>query len=66
MSNRYLNLPALAVAACLTAFGGQAALAASEIEVFFPVPVDGQLAIPQGPGLGIDPDPAILEKLRVA
>jgi D-galactarolactone cycloisomerase len=29
-------------------------------------PVDGHLAVPQGPGLGIDPDPAILEKLRVA
>ncbi len=48
MSNRYLNLPALAVAACLTAFGGQAALAASEIELFFPVPVDGQLARDMG------------------
>ncbi|HTB01346.1 MAG TPA: mandelate racemase/muconate lactonizing enzyme family protein [Bradyrhizobium sp.] len=29
-------------------------------------PVDGHLAVPQGPGLGIDPDPKILEKLRVA
>jgi L-alanine-DL-glutamate epimerase-like enolase superfamily enzyme len=29
-------------------------------------PVDGYLTVPQGPGLGIDPDPAILEKLRVA
>jgi D-galactarolactone cycloisomerase len=29
-------------------------------------PVDGHLAVPQGPGLGIDPDLAILEKLRVA
>jgi D-galactarolactone cycloisomerase len=29
-------------------------------------PVDGYLAVPQGPGLGIDPDPAILEKLSVA
>jgi L-alanine-DL-glutamate epimerase-like enolase superfamily enzyme len=29
-------------------------------------PVDGHLAVPQGPGLGIDPDPAILQKLRVA
>ena len=29
-------------------------------------PVDGYLAVPQGPGLGIEPDPAILEKLRVA
>jgi L-alanine-DL-glutamate epimerase-like enolase superfamily enzyme len=29
-------------------------------------PVDGHLAVPQGPGLGIDPDPAILEKLSVA
>jgi D-galactarolactone cycloisomerase len=29
-------------------------------------PVDGHLEVPQGPGLGIDPDPAILEKLRVA
>ena len=42
------NLPVLAVAACLTAFGGQAALAASEIELFFPVPVDGQLARDMG------------------
>jgi L-alanine-DL-glutamate epimerase-like enolase superfamily enzyme len=29
-------------------------------------PVDGHLVVPQGPGLGIDPDPAILEKLTVA
>ena len=29
-------------------------------------PVDGQLAVPQGPGLGIDPDTAILNKLTVA
>jgi D-galactarolactone cycloisomerase len=29
-------------------------------------PVDGYLAVPQGPGLGIDPDPAILAKLSVA
>jgi len=29
-------------------------------------PVDGHLAVPQGPGLGIDPDPAILAKLTVA
>ena len=28
-------------------------------------PVDGYLALPQGPGLGIDPDPGILEKIRV-
>ena len=29
-------------------------------------PVDGYLAVPQGPGLGIDPDPAILDKLQAA
>jgi D-galactarolactone cycloisomerase len=29
-------------------------------------PVDGHLAVPQAPGLGIDPDPALLDKLRVA
>jgi L-alanine-DL-glutamate epimerase-like enolase superfamily enzyme len=29
-------------------------------------PVDGHLAVPQGPGLGIDPDPAILAKLTVS
>jgi D-galactarolactone cycloisomerase len=29
-------------------------------------PVDGHLAVPQGPGLGIDPDSALLDKLRVA
>jgi L-alanine-DL-glutamate epimerase-like enolase superfamily enzyme len=28
-------------------------------------PSDGYLALPQGPGLGIDPHPGILEKLRV-
>jgi L-alanine-DL-glutamate epimerase-like enolase superfamily enzyme len=28
-------------------------------------PVDGHLSLPQGPGLGIDPHPGILEKLRV-
>ncbi|MBI3043775.1 MAG: mandelate racemase/muconate lactonizing enzyme family protein [Betaproteobacteria bacterium] len=26
---------------------------------------DGCLAVPQGPGLGVDPDPAVIEKLRV-
>src|SRR5262249_25815724 len=30
------------------------------------VPVDGHLALPQGPGLGVDPDPRLLERLRVA
>jgi D-galactarolactone cycloisomerase len=29
-------------------------------------PVNGHLAVPQGPGLGIDPDPAILARLSVA
>jgi L-alanine-DL-glutamate epimerase-like enolase superfamily enzyme len=28
-------------------------------------PVDGYLALPQGPGLGIEPDQGLLEKLRV-
>ena len=27
-------------------------------------PKDGRLAVPQGPGLGVDPDPRLLEKLR--
>ena len=44
MSNRLFNAGALAVAACLATFSGQAAQAATEIELFFPVPVDGQLA----------------------
>jgi len=26
---------------------------------------NGCLALPQGPGLGVDPDPAVIEKLRV-
>ncbi len=26
---------------------------------------DGRIAVPQGPGLGIDPDPAVIAKLRV-
>jgi L-alanine-DL-glutamate epimerase-like enolase superfamily enzyme len=29
------------------------------------VPVDGYLALPTGPGLGIDPDEKLLKKLRV-
>lgn len=29
-------------------------------------PVDGHLALPQGPGLGIEPDLALLDKIRVA
>ncbi len=29
-------------------------------------PKDGRIAVPQGPGLGVDPDPKILEKLRTA
>jgi L-alanine-DL-glutamate epimerase-like enolase superfamily enzyme len=28
-------------------------------------PVGGRMPLPQGPGLGIDPDPALLQKLRV-
>ncbi len=28
-------------------------------------PVDGQMRLPQGPGLGCDPEPKLLEKLRV-
>src|SRR5262249_39796971 len=27
-------------------------------------PKDGRIAVPQGPGLGVDPDPRMLEKLR--
>jgi D-galactarolactone cycloisomerase len=26
---------------------------------------NGRIAVPQGPGLGIDPDPAVIAKLRV-
>ena len=26
----------------------------------------GRIAVPQGPGLGIDPDPAVIAKLRVS
>ena len=48
MSNRFFNAGALAVAACLASFGGQPAQAATEIEMFFPVPVDGQLARDMG------------------
>ena len=29
-------------------------------------PVDGYLTVPQGPGLGVEPDPILLDKLRVA
>ena len=29
-------------------------------------PVNGRFTVPQRPGLGIDPDPALIEKLRVA
>ena len=29
-------------------------------------PKGGRIAVPQGPGLGVDPDPRLLEKLRVA
>ena len=27
---------------------------------------NGRIAVPQGPGLGIDPDPAVIAKLRVS
>jgi L-alanine-DL-glutamate epimerase-like enolase superfamily enzyme len=27
-------------------------------------PKDGRIAVPQGPGLGVDPDPGLIEKLR--
>jgi L-alanine-DL-glutamate epimerase-like enolase superfamily enzyme len=27
-------------------------------------PKDGRIAVPQGPGLGVDPDPKLLEKLK--
>jgi L-alanine-DL-glutamate epimerase-like enolase superfamily enzyme len=26
----------------------------------------GRIAVPQGPGLGIDPDPKVVERLRVS
>src|SRR5262245_9605568 len=29
-------------------------------------PVGGRIAVPQGPGLGVDPDPRLLEKLRAS
>jgi D-galactarolactone cycloisomerase len=29
-------------------------------------PKDGRIAVPQGPGLGVDPDPRLIEKLRTA
>jgi L-alanine-DL-glutamate epimerase-like enolase superfamily enzyme len=29
-------------------------------------PTDGRIAVPQGPGLGVDPDPHILDKLRTS
>ena len=48
MSNRFFNSAALALAAFLAAFSGQAAQAATEIELFFPVPVDGALARDMG------------------
>lgn len=43
MLSRLLKPGALGLAACLAAFSGEAR-AATEIELFFPVPVDGQLA----------------------
>lgn len=27
-------------------------------------PRNGRIAVPQGPGLGVDPDPAVIGKLR--
>ena len=29
-------------------------------------PKDGRIAVPQGPGLGVDPDPRLIDKLRIA
>jgi len=29
-------------------------------------PKHGRIAVPQGPGLGVDPDPRLLEKLRTS
>ena len=29
-------------------------------------PVDGRLAVPDGPGLGVDPDPAVIARCRIA
>jgi L-alanine-DL-glutamate epimerase-like enolase superfamily enzyme len=29
-------------------------------------PKNGRIAVPQGPGLGVDPDPALLQKLRMS
>lgn len=31
-----------------------------------PLPKDGRIAVPQGPGLGLDPDPEVIERYRVA
>ena len=27
---------------------------------------DGRLRVPEGPGLGVEPDPAVIERYRVA
>ena len=40
------------------ALGGQ-------LDVTVPVAEDGRIRVPQGPGLGCDPDPAIVAKYRV-
>jgi L-alanine-DL-glutamate epimerase-like enolase superfamily enzyme len=29
-------------------------------------PKDGRIAVPQGPGLGVNPEPKMLEKLRTS
>lgn len=29
-------------------------------------PEDGRIGVPQGPGLGVDPDPGLIEKLRIS
>jgi L-alanine-DL-glutamate epimerase-like enolase superfamily enzyme len=29
-------------------------------------PKNGRIAVPQGPGLGVDPDPRLVEKLRTS
>jgi L-alanine-DL-glutamate epimerase-like enolase superfamily enzyme len=66
-----LNLPMLIAIHCIAAMPGE-----SLVERFYcdfaenPFgaaidPKHGRIGVPQGPGLGVDPDPRLLEKLRI-
>ena len=50
------------------AFGPIKQIDAGELNIGYAEagPIDGKVAVPSGPGLGLDPDPNVIDRYRVA